>query len=52
MGLPEDELTLFIHLRDGILHPEKIEPAAMLDPAARRAVRRPPARRSTSISVG
>ena len=38
MGLPEDQLTLFIHLRDGILHPEKIDPAAMLDSEARQAV--------------
>jgi cytochrome P450 len=38
MGLPEDELDMFIHLRDGILHPEKIDPDALLDPEARQAV--------------
>ena len=38
MGLPEEELAHFIHLRDGILHPDKIDPDAMLDPDARRAV--------------
>ena len=38
MGLPEEELTHFIHLRDGILHPDKIDPDAMMDPDARRAV--------------
>lgn len=38
MGLPEDELHMFIHLRDGILHPDKIDPDAQLDPDARRAV--------------
>ena len=26
MGLPEDELRMFLRLRDGILHPEKIRP--------------------------
>jgi cytochrome P450 len=38
MGLPEDQLDHFIHLRDGILHPGKINPDAGLDPDARRAV--------------
>src|ERR1700722_2226807 len=38
MGLPEEELAHFIHLRDGILHPDKIDPDAKLDPDARRAV--------------
>jgi cytochrome P450 len=38
MGLPEDQLEHFIHLRDGILHPDKINPDAGLDPEARRAV--------------
>lgn len=28
MGLPEDELPMFLELRDGILHPEKIDPGA------------------------
>ncbi len=38
MGLPEDQLDHFIHLRDGILHPDKINPDAGLDPDVRRAV--------------
>jgi cytochrome P450 len=38
MGLPEDELDMFIHLRDGILHPEKIDPDAMLDIDTRRRI--------------
>ncbi len=38
MGLPEDELRMFLDLRDGILHPEKHDPAALHDPVARRAV--------------
>ncbi len=38
MGLPEDELEMFLRLRDGILHPEKHDPNAMLDPDARAAV--------------
>ena len=38
MGLPEDQLSMFIHLRDGILHPDKIDLNAQLDPDARRAV--------------
>ncbi len=38
MGLPEDELPMFLRLRDGILHPEKVDPNAWLDPEARRAV--------------
>lgn len=38
MGLPEEELHMFIHLRDGILHPGNIDPAAALDPDARRRV--------------
>jgi cytochrome P450 len=36
MGLPEDELRMFLRLRDGILHPEKIDPAS-LDDFAKRA---------------
>ena len=32
MGLPEEELHMFIHLRDGILHPGNIDPDATLDP--------------------
>jgi len=38
MGLPEEELLMFIHLRDGILHPGTIDPDASLDPEARRRV--------------
>ncbi len=38
MGLPEDELRMFLRLRDGILHPEKIDPAAMFEMENRTAV--------------
>jgi cytochrome P450 len=38
MGLPEDELRMFLHLRDGVLHPEKTDPDASLDFDKRRAV--------------
>jgi len=38
MGLPEDELRMFLRLRDGCLHPEKIDPAAVTDMDARFAV--------------
>jgi cytochrome P450 len=38
MGLPEEELRLFLRMRDGILHPEKIDPDALIDPAKRSAV--------------
>ncbi len=38
MGLPEEELRMFLHMRDGILHPEKWDENAMLDPEARSAV--------------
>jgi cytochrome P450 len=38
MGLPEDQLDMFLHLRDGILHPEKIDSDALLDPEARQTV--------------
>jgi cytochrome P450 len=37
-GLPEDELRMFLDLRDGILHCEKVDPAALLDFETRRAV--------------
>jgi cytochrome P450 len=40
LGLPEDELRMFLDLRDGILHVEKIEPNALLDGAAAQAVQR------------
>ena len=38
MGLPEDDLRLFLHLRDGILHHEKIDPDAPYDVERRTAV--------------
>lgn len=38
MGLPEDQLRMFLHLRDGILHPEKIDPDAGLDFDKRQVV--------------
>jgi cytochrome P450 len=31
LGLPEDELRVFLDMRDGILHPEQIDPDAALD---------------------
>jgi len=40
MGLPWDELATFLHLRDGILRPDKIERDAMLDPDVRMRVQR------------
>ena len=40
MGLPEDEMRMFLHMRDGILHPEKWDPEAIADPAKRMAVSR------------
>ncbi len=38
MGLPEDELRMFLRLRDGILHPEKTDPGALFDMDKRMAV--------------
>jgi cytochrome P450 len=38
MGLPEDDLRRFLDMRDGVLHPEKQDPDALLDPHARQAV--------------
>ncbi|MDQ2649605.1 MAG: cytochrome P450 [Actinomycetota bacterium] len=38
MGLPEEEMDMFLRLRNGILHPEKIDPDALLDPERRAAV--------------
>jgi cytochrome P450 len=38
MGLPEADLRMFLRLRDGILHPEKHDPAARTDPGVRQAV--------------
>src|SRR5438132_5545400 len=40
MGLPWDELETFLHLRDGILRPDKLDPDAMFDPDKRMAVQR------------
>lgn len=40
LGLPEDELPMFIRMRDGILHPEKIDPAAYGDFEAIAEVRK------------
>lgn len=31
LGLPDEELTMFLRMRDGILHPEKVDPAALGD---------------------
>lgn len=38
LGLPEEELRMFLRLRDGILHPEKFDPEAGFDIEKRRAV--------------
>jgi cytochrome P450 len=38
LGLPEEELPMFLRLRDGILHSEKADPEAMFDLEKRRAV--------------
>jgi cytochrome P450 len=38
LGLDENELTMFLRLRDGILHPEKLDPDAALDFDKRRVV--------------
>jgi cytochrome P450 len=38
MGLPEDELRMFLRMRDGILHAEKIDPDALFDFDTRMAV--------------
>jgi cytochrome P450 len=38
LGLPEDELRMFLDLRDGILHPEKVDPGALDDLTKRTAV--------------
>jgi cytochrome P450 len=40
MGLPWEELDTFLHLRDGILRPHKIDPDAMFDADKRIAVQR------------
>jgi len=38
MGLPEDEMRMFLRMRDGILHPEKADEKALVDADARMAV--------------
>jgi cytochrome P450 len=38
MGLPEEEMRMFLHMRDGVLHPEKWDENALFDPEARTAV--------------
>jgi cytochrome P450 len=38
MGLPWEELDVLLSLRDGILHPAKIDPASDADPMARMSV--------------
>jgi cytochrome P450 len=38
LGLPEDELSMFLRLRDGILHSERADPDALFDIEKRRAV--------------
>jgi cytochrome P450 len=40
MGFPWSELDSLIHLRDGILHPEKLDPDALLDADRRAALTR------------
>ena len=52
MGLPEEELRMFLRLRDGILHPEKIDPDALVDSEKRAGGHGTgPARRSTTTSA-
>jgi cytochrome P450 len=38
MGLPEDEMRMFLRMRDGILHPQKWDETALGDDDARTAV--------------
>jgi cytochrome P450 len=38
MGLPEEEMRMFLRMRDGILHPEKFDPDAIDDHTARTKV--------------
>ncbi|HEY7106345.1 MAG TPA: cytochrome P450 [Acidimicrobiia bacterium] len=38
LGLPEDEIGMFLRLRDGIIHPERWDERALSDPGARTAV--------------
>ena len=38
MGMPWEEMHTFLELRDGVLHTEKVDPQAGVDPMARMAV--------------
>src|ERR1700722_3223395 len=38
MGLPEEEMRMFLHMRDGVLHPQNWDANAMFDSDARSAV--------------
>jgi cytochrome P450 len=38
MGLPEDEMRMFLRMRDGILHPQKWDENALVDAEARAVV--------------
>ncbi len=38
MGMPWEEMHTFLELRDGVLHTEKVDPQAAVDPMARMAV--------------
>jgi cytochrome P450 len=38
MGLPWEELHTLLSLRDGVLHTEKVDPAALVDPLVRQRV--------------
>jgi len=38
LGLPEDELAMFLRMRDGILHAEKIDPEAAFNFQSRQSV--------------
>lgn len=38
MGLPEEEMRMFLRMRDGVLHPEKWDENAMVDPDVRTGV--------------
>ena len=49
MGLPWEELDTFLHLRDGILRPDKIDPDAMFDGEKRQAVNRATGRRDLRL---
>jgi len=38
MGLPESELATMLRLRDGVLHPDKMDPSVMVDLERRRQI--------------